>query len=121
MQYPLKHTFFFCGLKPYVEVKQREHFLEGNQSFFFFFSFLQLSIHLNCLGQGGLCSLEELHSVFGMDGLQVWVPFPLFAVPRWCVEREAAGLGSIPLSIDSLGCAAARGVGGRGRVFTLPL
>ena len=52
-------------------------------------------------GQGGPCSLEELHTVCNMDGLayRFGSPSPFLPVPWWCVEGGAAGHGSFALSI----------------------
>ena len=70
-------------------------------SFLFFSFFFLLSIHFDCMGQGGPCSLEELHTVCNMDGLAYWFcsSSPFLPVPWRCMEGEAAGHGSIALSI----------------------
>ena len=90
----------------------------------FSFLFFQLFIHLHCLGQGGPCSLEELHSLqHGWSGLHVWVTFPFLTC---ALVVRGARRGRL-LDTEVFHCpsvspfaATAGGVGGRGRVFALP-
>ena len=67
--------------------------------FFFFFLFFQLFIHLDCLNQGGRCSLE-VRTVCNMDDLayRFVSPCPSYLSPggAW---RGAAGHRSITVSI----------------------
>ena len=67
------------------------------------------------MGQGGPCSLEELHTVCNMDGLayRFGSPSPLIPVPWWCVE--------VLLCPSVSPSAATAGVGGRGEGVCAPL
>ena len=72
------------------------------------------------MGQGGPCSLEELHTVCNMDGLGYRFgsssPFLLALVVRGggLLDTEVLHCPSVSPS------ATTAGVGGRGRVFALP-
>ena len=64
------------------------------------------------MGQGGPCSLEELHTVCNMDGLayRFGSPSPFLPVPWWCVEEgglldtEVLHCPSVSPSAATAGC-----------------
>ena len=64
------------------------------------------------MGQGGPCSLEELHTVCNMDGLayRFGSPYPFLPVPWWCVEggglldTEVLHCPSVSPSAATAGC-----------------
>ena len=76
------------------------------------------------MGQGGPCSLEELHTVCNMDGLayRFGSPSPFLPVPWWCVEGGGGLLDTEVLLCPSVSpSAATAGCGWEGEGVRTPL
>ena len=93
---PACHGSFICCDMPFTYMCVKKCYFYRSCLFFSSSSFFSFFTHLGWLGQGGPCSLEELHTVCNMDGLvySFGLPSPFLPVPWWCLEGEAAGHGS---------------------------